>query len=366
MKSIRADIGRYAIPFTGPVAVRGRRVDRRDGLVLSISTREGRGIGEIAPLPGLHDETIDDAEQALRSFIPELSSMGGNTAESRKRLLAGANLPPSVATGLEMALCNLEADAGGSPIVAFPGCLAPAARVPVNALLLAGTDPEYALQSAMQRFNEGFRVFKLKVRPDHLDEATSSIRAFHRTFGDRAELRLDANQSLDLPEAREFAGSLPEGSIAYIEEPLRDAGLLPEFHQETGMHVALDETLWQQPELLRNLPQAAISALVIKPNRIGGIAKSLELAAEARRNGWAGVFSSAFETGVSLGMYALLAAISSPTPAACGLDTASYLQGDIIATPFEVSGGGVDPLRAWRNGLDIRNDLLTITASWTS
>jgi len=362
VKPLHADICRYELPFTAPVTVRGVLLDKREGLLLHLKSEGAQAFGEIAPLPGLHAESLDKALQALAAFIPELSRLIRNAFDKRRHLFDEATLPPSVATGIEMALVNLEAVETGS-LPDFPGAFIPASTIPVNALL-AG-EPATVLDRAASRYSEGFRAFKLKVRKGHLDDAVRCIREFHNTFGDKAELRLDANQSLDLNEAIGFGKALPAGCISYIEEPLKEAALIPDFHAATGFRSALDESLWQHPELLDEIGPVPLGALVLKPNCIGGIQKSLDLAAKAHRMGLQAVFSSAFESSVSLGMYALMAAISSPAPAASGLDTASFLARDLTEIPFTAQDGMADPVASWHNSLDVKPDMIETVASWT-
>ncbi|NTU57426.1 MAG: o-succinylbenzoate synthase [Chlorobiaceae bacterium] len=363
MKPLHADISRYGIPFTGPVNVRGLILEQREGLVLSLKSAGASAYGEIAPLPGLHDESLDEAQKAISAFLPKLSGLVRNTAEERRELFDGAELPPSVVTGLEMAMINLEA-AENASLPSFPESFPPALEVPVNALL--DGDAVAVMGRAGLRFVQGFRAFKLKVRAERMEEIVSCIRAFHEQFGGRAELRLDANQSLELEQAIAFGKALPSGSVSYIEEPLRDASLIPDFHALTGIRSALDESLWQQPGLLDQLPPASLGALILKPNRIGGIMKSLDLAARAYRMGLPAVLSSAFETGISLGMYSMMAAVSAPSPAACGLDTASFLAHDLLETPFATPTGMADPVAVWQNSRSVRNELLKPLTSWTS
>ncbi len=362
MKLLHADICRYELPFTGPVTVRGVLLNTREGLLLRLKHEGATAYGEVAPLTGLHSESLDEALQALTAFIPELSQLDRNTFDERRGLLDAAALPPSVTTGIEMALFNLEAIASGS-IPTFPDAFPPASNIPVNALL-AG-DPQAVLDRTAKRYAEGFRTFKLKVRKGQLDEAIASIRAFHEMFGNNAELRLDANQSLDFDEAVEFGKALPKASISYIEEPLTDAALIPDFHAATGLPSALDESLWQRPELLELVGPAPLGAVVLKPNCIGGIVKSLDLAAKAHRMGLQAVYSAAFESSVSLGMYALLAAVSSPTPAPSGLDTASFLADDLTDTPFTAPDGFADPAAAWRDSLHVNPAIIETVSSWT-
>lgn len=363
MSPIHADIRRYVIPFSVPVLVRGLRVERREGLLLRLKMTDGRtaAIGEISPLPGLHDETLDDAERSLVSSLPLLPGLIGCPLHELAANLESEALPPSVATGIEMAVLNFRALAtGGLP--PLPGTASPASRVPVNALL--DGDRKTMLRRATAAFSDGFRTFKLKVRPGRTDEAAAAILAFHSQFGGRAALRLDANQSLGIDEAVAFGKALPAGSVAYIEEPLRDASQIPAFHAGTGLLSALDETLWQHPGLLHLLPTRALGALILKPNRIGGLLKSMELAELAAKKGIPAIFSSAFESGVSLGMYALMAALASPEPAACGLDTNSFLVHDLPGTPFSAPGGSVDPAAAWRNGQSVAMEHLEPRGQW--
>ncbi|NTV26581.1 MAG: o-succinylbenzoate synthase [Chlorobiaceae bacterium] len=363
MSPIHADISRYGIPFTVPVMVRGLPVERREGLLLGLRTPDGgaTAFGEIAPLPGLHDESLEEAERSLGGIISTIPDLIDGPIDTLHQLIEHVSLPPSVATGVEMAVLNFRASLAGT-LPPLPATLRPARRIAVNALL-AGT-PETVLARAETGYAAGFRTFKLKVQSGRIDEAIASVRAFHESFGEKSELRLDANQSLTLDEAIGFGCSIPGGSVTYIEEPVQDAALIPLFHERTGILSALDETLWQKPELLAEIPTEALGALILKPNRLGGILKSLDLAALAGRMGLEAVFSSAFESGVSLGMYALMASLTSTEPPASGLDTISYLDHDLLDIPFATPGGSVDPVEAWQNSQQVDNTLLKPVSSW--
>ncbi|HHE32960.1 MAG TPA: o-succinylbenzoate synthase, partial [Chlorobaculum parvum] len=107
MKLLHADICRYELDFTAPVTVRGVLLDKREGLLLRLKSKGAIAYGEVAPLTGLHAESLDEALQALTTFTPELSRLDRNTPDERQRLINKATLPPSVATGIEMALINL-------------------------------------------------------------------------------------------------------------------------------------------------------------------------------------------------------------------------------------------------------------------
>jgi O-succinylbenzoate synthase len=170
---------------------------------------------------------------------------------------------------------------------------------------------------------------------------------------------------MTLQEAVSFARSLPARSVSFIEEPLRDPAGIGEFHAATSIPSALDESLWQQPALLKELPPESVGALVLKPNRLGGIQRSLELSRIALQRNIPAILSSAFESGISLGLYAWLAALIAPTPAACGLDTCRYLESDLLQHPFTAENGVIDPETAWMNSREVNLNLLNHLSSWT-
>jgi len=330
---------------------------QREGIILALKTTEGShtAYGEIAPLPGLHKETLESAEEQL----VEVLSIQGFVDHS----ILHDKLFPSVRTGLEMAIINLEAvTSGESPTFSFD--LEHAAQyVPVNALLFGET--QQVIQRGKEYFNLGYRTFKLKVSYGDIDTATRSIEALHRIFGSTIELRLDANQSFSLDEALDFAGNIPKGIIAYIEEPLKSAEHIGEFHAKTAIRSALDETLWQKPELLEQISPEALSALILKPNRLGGIFVALKLARYANKNKLLAVFSSAFESGISLSFYTWLAASTTSEPAACGLDTYRYLKHDLLETPFGAENGVLDAYKLFREGRIVNQRELKMTSLWT-
>ena len=356
MKASQIVLYQYAIPFTEPITVKGQRMMQREGIILALKSPNEQhiGYGEIAPLPGLHRESLQIAEAQLVELLAkyDLANPGF--------LLEG--LYPSVRTGLEMAMINLDAAASGT-LPAWSDAGQVAGHVHVNALLFG--DTALIMQRAEEYFSVGYRTFKLKVTASETENAIRSILALRRTFGERIELRLDANQSLSLDEALDFARYIPKGSIAYIEEPLKEAELIGEFYAKTAIPSALDETLWQKPELLSEIPEASLAALILKPNRLGGISAALQFARYAQEHHLLAVFSSAFESGISLSFYAWLAASTASKPAACGLDTYRYLQHDLLETPFGAENALLDARKLYREGVKVNQRSLKRTSLWT-
>jgi o-succinylbenzoate synthase len=347
---------RYTLPLTEPVTVRGHRITGREGIIIALtfSDEDITAYGEIAPLPGLHTETIDMAEAQLVELLY------GKSFTGKDPLTAG--IFPSVQTGLEMAVLNARSLISGNPPSIFPET-GGSDFLPLNALLFG--DAHTVEKKAETMFTLGYRVFKLKVDSGNALSAAESVCALHRRFGSSIELRLDANQSFRLDDAVSFAAHLPEGSVSYIEEPLQDASALGEFHARTSIRSALDETLWQRPGLMDTLPGEALKALILKPNRLGGIETTRRMIRMAEQNGLQPVLSSAFESGISLGMYSWIAASASRNPAACGLDTFRYLCHDLIETPFGSGNSMIDARKAFFDAQKVNPHYLKLLSIWT-
>ena len=357
MNATHALLYKYAIPFTEAITVKGHRQLQREGIIVALKTagEEHTAYGEIAPLPGLHQESLESAEAQLVEVLSK--------HEIIDHRILHDGLCPSVRTGLEMVMINLDAAISRKAPVFSETTIPPSQHVPVNALLFG--DTKQVIEKAESCFNSGYRTFKLKISAGNSDSAIRSIEALHNIFGSTIELRLDANQSFSLDEALDLAGEIPEGIVAYIEEPLTNAEHIGEFHAKTAIRSALDETLWQKPELLDRIPARALSALILKPNRLGGISVTLELARWAQKHNLLTVFSSAFESGISLSFYCWIAASISSEPAACGLDTYRYLKDDLLETHFRTESGVLDAYKLYREGLQVNKRDLRLTSVWT-
>ncbi|MDP8305068.1 MAG: o-succinylbenzoate synthase [Candidatus Chlorobium antarcticum] len=356
MSAAFAYIYRYSVPFLEPMTVKGHRMNDREGIVLALQSENGehRAYGEIAPLPGLHRESLEAAE---RQIVETLAMQGGH-----HKTLVTEGLFPSVRLGLEMAVLNLEALVSGTCPFA-PSETQPLPKVPLNALLFGR--PASVMQRAEEYIERGYRTFKLKVTPELMADAVESTTRLHQKYGSSITIRLDANQSMALDDAVHFAKALPPRSVSYIEEPLQQPRDIGEFHARTGVRSALDETLWQNPALLHTLPRRALRALVLKPNCLGGIAAVLNLARHATENRLEAVFSSAFESGISVAFYARMAAATAGTPVACGLDTYRYLKDNLLHSPFDATNGEFDSDKLYPEAQRVNLTNLTLSSIWT-
>lgn len=291
---------------------------RRDGLLLRLGDEAGRvGWGDVCPLPGFSVDTLEEAESSLRRWMED----GDDSA-----------LTPSARAALDGARLDLDAQARG---VTMAEALRPGAASTVQMqALLVRDDPADArsLRAA------GYRAVKMKVGGDPR-AAAARVRAVADALGPNVTLRLDANRAWRWDDARRFADAVRGVSLGYVEEPLADPARLPDLVRDTGLPVALDESLQDlAPDDLARHGYAV--AVVLKPVVLGGVRRALAWADAARALGLDAVVSGAFESGVGTRHALALAAALGGGPA--GLDPYRRLAADVLAPRLGLGGPVAD------------------------
>ena len=309
---------RYALPLARPLTTGARGLRR--GLIVEVRDQDGAtGLGEAAPLPGLHRADLDAAERELLAFLRQRQE------------------PPSAVArfAVEGALLDLTAARlGRRPAQVLAEH--PAAEAPLNGLIDAAHDPA---RRARELARDGYLAAKLKVGRRPMRDEIAAVRAARDAAPDLA-LRLDANQAWTLDEACRFCEALGDVDLEYIEEPLRQPALLGALHERTGVGIGLDESLAAEAPCV--LPEGA-RALIIKPTVAGGLSGALKLIDLARQRGLLPVISATFETSVGLRLMAELACAIGPGLPAQGLGTGAWLAGDVLDPPLQIAEAAIRP-----------------------
>ena len=320
---------RYALPLVRPVATRRGALATRMGVLVRASDAQGRvAWGDAAPWPGLSRESVDAAEAELkiwrqfredgRAFSPRCSSV----AFAMETI--AADFSDEVGTARRAVRQKQENQFS-------------TAKIPINALL-----SDEPLEPALHALSAaGFRTLKIKVGRQSVRADAERILEVRRLVGPDMKLRLDANRAWTLADALEFGRRIAAVQIEYIEEPLQNPAELPAFHEHSGLAVALDESLLEQPlEKFRACRGAC--AVIIKPTILGGLGAAARLAAAAAEQGLTPVFSAVYESGVGIRALAHLAARWGAPEVAMGLDTYRCLAADVLQPRLAIRDGALD------------------------
>lgn len=346
----------YRLPLIRPLQLMGVTIRERAGILLRISDSSGNsGIGEVAPFPGLHRESYEDARKQLIAFKQSWTkkAMPQNLLPLKdgfEKWLGEEQFSPSVRYGIELAVLNLIAKQQGKSLADLLG-ENPRQVVSLNGLI-AGALNEMDDQLA-QLVHEGFHRIKIKVARKKISEEIEFVQAVNRQLPADVMIRLDANRRWSLQDAIAFGKGVADCRIEYIEEPVSAPEAIPDFYEACKLPVALDESLDDCPvDQITWSP--AIRALVIKPSVIGSIEKTIQLGNLARERNTLSVISCAFYSGVGLAAAASVASVLNDQDVPCGLGTYKWLQEDVSQPAFRTVKGKIDVKKVWKHCQNIR------------
>ncbi|KAF2599247.1 hypothetical protein F2Q68_00008609 [Brassica cretica] len=301
----------------------------REGFILSLTLEDGSvGCGEVAPLDSSRENLMDVEGQLqlilhlmkgakLSHMLPLLNGSFSSWIRSELGITA-SSIFPSVRCGLEMALLNAMAVRHDSSLLGILHCQKEEIgsvqphSVPICALVDSEGTPSEVAYVARKLVEEGFSAIKLKVarRVNSVQDALV-LQEVRRVVGDQIEVRADANCRWTFEEAITFGLLVKKCNLQYIEEPVQNKDDLIRFCEESGLPVALDETLDDFKEcplrMLSKYTHPGVVAVVIKPSVVGGFENAALIARWAQQHGKMAVISAAYESGLGLSAYILFA-----------------------------------------------------------
>lgn len=215
----------------------------------------------------------------------------------------------------------------------FPAALV--AAVAVNALV-PRVQPDLAARLAVE---SGCGTIKVKVGDAG---GTDRVAAVRSACGVAARIRVDANGAWDLDTVLRELERLAPYDIELAEDPVLGLEDLAMLRRRSPFPVAAESAIRTVADATRLRQLGAADAVVLKPQRIGGVRAALAAAEEA---GIPAIASSALETSVGLAAVLALAAALGPGPFAHGCGTALLLESDVTGAPLVPEGGLLTPRR---------------------
>jgi o-succinylbenzoate synthase len=323
----------YRLPLAQSWVSAAGSFTHREGWLLRLETDSGRvGWGDCAPLWEKGTEGPREAVSALTVWCRRLPGyrVPAGLAATATLIRSLMIWPlPSVHAAVEMALLDLAAQEAGLPLARYLSKEDCALEVAVNAAL----GPAALASAAVceRAVSEGFGVLKFKVGMAPPESELAWLRALPLPQGVR--LRLDANGAWNETMATFFLNGCAGLPVEGLEEPLSQPSLpaLARLQQLAPFSLALDEswTRWPSEKLLAAPP---LRRLVLKPQRMGGLLPTLEIARKARLAGMEVVLTSSLESACGVRATAHLAAALGGK-LAHGLATSSWLAEDTGEAP---------------------------------
>jgi o-succinylbenzoate synthase len=193
-------------------------------------------------------------------------------------------------------------------------------RIAVNAMI-PRVPPDVAAALAL---SSGCGTVKVKVGDEPSLDRVAAVRS---ACGPGVKIRLDANGSWDVDTALQQLARLAAYDIELVEDPVASLEELAAIRGRAGMPVAAESCIRTSADAQRLRQLGAADAIVLKPQRIGGLREALR-AAEA--SGVPAIASSALETSIGLTVVVALAASLPTAPFAHGAGTGLLLESDVV------------------------------------
>lgn len=300
-------------------------------------------VGECSLIPGLSEESLDDALQALNL----IAQSGTLDLDSIPHSL------PSVRFAVEMMLMQHHSASLGASHSANLDSNFKHGRVglEINGLVWMA-DKHNMLEQVRSLKDRGFKTIKLKVGAMDFDEEIEILREVRKLCpAEDFTLRVDANGAFsheDLNDTLQKLDALSEFDLHSIEQPIKQGNIdaMAKLCESTPIPIALDEELIgihdlsEKKSLLETIKPQFI---ILKPSLLGGLTESntwVELAEELGIGYWS---TSALESNVGLEQIANWTAIineGSMAENVSGLGTGSLYTNN-IDSQLEITNGKI-------------------------
>ena len=240
-----AEVIPYALRFREPYVTARGRLDRRELVLLRLTDANGRvGLGETTAL----------------------SLRGGRAIAAIARELEGVDWAapyapepsPEARCAIATAVLDLELQRSEQAGDSEP--------LPVNATLSAGP-PGAVAEAAAEWRERGFTTFKLKVGSG---DDVAQVRAVREALGAGPRIRVDANGTWSLPEARSRLAALEELEIELCEQPVATLEEMAELRKDTPVPLAADESVASRADAVRARELGACDLATVKLAKVGG------------------------------------------------------------------------------------------------
>ncbi len=308
------------------------------------------GFGEVAPLPGLSEEKVEDVMETMKLVQERADGKVVPSSIGRCLDLAERLCPEkysSIIFGLETALLDLWNE-GQRKVFDVP-FLQGKTGIPINGLIWMA-NKQSMLDQAERKINERFDCIKMKVGALDFEDEIAIIQEIRDRFD--GVLRLDANGAFKNNEALKKLNALAPYDIHSIEQPIipRQLEAMQLICNKSPVPIALDEELVgitdrsHRVEVLRFLKPDYI---ILKPTLHGGLASCMEwirIADQMQIGYW---ITSALESNVGLNAIAQFCSYVG-VEGYQGLGTGALYQNN-IGSPLKVLNGSLyyDPLASW-------------------
>lgn len=318
----------YRLPFKHPFRTAGNEFSHREGIVLVYREDSIEAYGEIAPLPGFSQESLEQIREVLiinHEYLQQ--SIRSGEGKQTLNVLDQIHRFPSLSFGIDTLLHDLEAKKNNKPLGRF---LFPDFPESVEAnATLSIQEPAQVISKAKELMEQGFTTLKVKTGKNFNSEL-KLLQDLQNQFPDLS-IRIDANQSWTKNEAIQNLRALDSLNIEYCEQPVHKDKFsdMAAVQKAVKTPIAADESLRNKKDAAELSELKAVSLFIVKPMLLGTFDTIFVTKRMADTHNIEVVITTMLESAVGRAMTSILAAGLGNQKRAHGLATGSLLDKDI-------------------------------------
>ena len=288
MKIKQLDIFAIDLPLIEPFVVSYDTYPSMPSIIVKLTTECGLvGWGEAVPDDHVTGETFEGTFAVLEHrFAPKL--IGENPMQFEKIHAVLDSLvkdAPAAKAAIDIACHDVTAKKLNVPVYQLIGGRYHDRFRITHVLSIA--EPEAMAKAAVEKVQEGYNSFKMKVGRDVASDVRR-INAVRQAVGDDVAIRVDVNQGWKTSSnTLQALQALQHANIDWLEQPVvaNDIDAMVEIKSKTTVPVMIDEGLCGVRDMREIIAKRAADKVNIKLMKCGGIYPAIKLAAMAEMAG---------------------------------------------------------------------------------
>jgi len=299
---VKVQLWRLTIPTTDPFVVATGQLTTAQNIFIQLTLRDGSvGFGEIAPFTELTGETVDDSFKTAESLAASLLGTPATTYRRSAQILKEqAATFPATRCGMETALLDAFCRSAKIPLWALWG--GAEVRERETDITIPICDRERTLTLAKEWYQQGFRLFKMKVG-HNVDHDIARIEAIHQDFPEVTFI-VDPNQGFTRDTAATFIEGVTKvgGTLLLLEQPLPKEDLDGAAWLRRTFHIpiAADETVQTVADAQRLMRYNAADCINLKITK-SGVMETLDIFTFSKSSGLQLMIGGMVETRLAMG-----------------------------------------------------------------
>lgn len=293
------EIYRYSIPMV-PFTIATGTMHFAQNMFIRIHTSEGiQGVGECSAFPMIVGETQATCFEMAKEFAAIWKNKEALDRDARLKeldLFTARNY--TAKSAFDLALFDIAAKKENLPLFKYLG----GKEKEIESDLTIGIDsPDKMGDQAIEFIGNGVKKLKVKLGKDP-ETDIERIRNIRTKIGNKATIRIDANQGWEYNDALKVLLALGEYDIEFCEQPMRtwQDELLPELCKQSPIPIMADESVYTHHDAERIIRNKACHSINIKFAKSGGIAEAIRINAVAEKNNIPCMMGGMLESRVAL------------------------------------------------------------------